>query len=165
MIPLLLRFWKPLVAVGCAAIIWFAVHHYGAQRFSAGYQQATSEDAKALADSKLKYDAKVKADEARIAKADRDTELANGQVAALSATAHREQPRLVCKPAPSHRSELPSTADIHAGEAPAAGVLAGADAEGFDPTSALLDYATDVEYLTVSCRQLHQEVHGVPSAP
>lgn len=113
----------------------------------------------------MKYDKQVKDDDERIAKADRAVELANGRVATLSATAHRVQPRLVCRAAPSRGSELPATADVHTGENPTAGVLAGSDAEGFDPTQALLDYATDVEYLTVSCRGLHQEVHGVPSAP
>ena len=60
---LLPLFWQPLFAVLAGAAIWWSVGDFGHRRYEAGYQQAVSENTKALADWKNKYDAQAKADE------------------------------------------------------------------------------------------------------
>lgn len=128
-----------------------------------GYQRAAAEDAKALADWQVKYDKQVKADEDRLNAANLAHEKELGQVAAHAAALPVRH--LVCKSAPSGGSELPAASHLPAGEAASPGLLAGSDGQDFDPGPNLKDYATDVEYLTVSCRQLMMAVHGFPSTP
>jgi hypothetical protein len=155
----LLRFWKPLAGVVLLAAITAAVWGYGRSKYTDGYQQAEAENAKALADWQIKYDAQVKADEKRITSARHahEVELAN-----LAARYDKPRPRLVCRAA-SRPSDVPAASGISETEAAEAGALRGAAEEGFDPTFRLFQLAEEADYMLANCRHLNQAVHGVPS--
>lgn len=152
-------FWKPLLAVlmVLASMLW--IRHYGAERYRAGYQQATSEDAAALA--KQIHDAAIQEieDAERLQRATHDLETTRSDLAAL-----RAQPvhHVVCHAAANSRSlpEAPGLPDVVvAGSGPLP-----AEAEGsFDPTAELIALADEADDILAACRYLHQSVHGVPS--
>ena len=164
-IVLLRRFWKPLACVAAVLLAWLALHHYGATRFSAGYQQAVGENAKALDDWQIKYDAQVAADEHRITSAHHSHELELAQLA--GARAHPVT-HVVCRRTSSGASDVPTTAGVPAAEAASAGALSPeteGSAEPFDPTDQLIALADEADYMLASCRELQQAVHGAPSGP
>lgn len=157
--------WKPpaLIAIGLAVL--FALRHYGDVRYKAGYHQAVSEDAVALAESQKRYDAQVKAN------ADREV-FWKGQLATERANlaVERAQPvaRVVCKRANSP-GPVPAGANLSAGQAGSTGDVpreAARDTESsFDPTDALIALADRADEILADCRALHSAVHGFPSAP
>lgn len=157
----LVRFWKPAVAVVGALAIWLALQQFGARKFDEGYAKAVAENAAALVEWQKKYDAKVKEDADRLASARRNHE---AELAILARPVH--MPRVMCRASPAGGAGgVPASADVQSGGTTSAGILDRADAQDFDPSAQLADYAADAEYLTVNCRNLHMQVHGTPSAP
>lgn len=160
-LALVLRFWRPLLAVliVLAAMLW--IRHYGAQRFHAGYQQATSEDAAALAQQIHDATVKETADALRLQRANHDLQEVRGQLAA-----RRTEPvhHVVCH-AKADPSRVPETAGLPDVVVASAGDVPGSprpDSE-FDPTVELYALADTADDMLASCRYLHQSVHGIPS--
>lgn len=156
-LALLRRFWQPLVALMAAGLIWWGVHSYGAQRFQAGYNQARSEDAKALAEWEKKLAAEVAANEIRLAYANRQHEI---ELAQLAARAARPLPRVVCHADESGAGAVPTAAGVPAADAPGAGSLPAAGGGGFDPTDRLYAAADEADLILAACRRLNYAVHG-----
>jgi hypothetical protein len=155
----LLRFWKPIAGFAIAGLIALLILNYGKARFTAGYQQATSENAEALEQWEKTYEALVEANELRIQQAG----LAHEQeLAQLAARYDKPRPRLVCRTA-SSSGAVPTAAGIPEAETAETGPLRGTAEEGFDPTFRLFQLAEEADYMLANCRHLNQAVHGVPS--
>lgn len=154
---LLTRYWKPLAAVGAVLLLWMLSLRLESKAFERGYQQATSENAQALAEFTRKNAERVATDEKRIAEAYRAKDLAEGQLAAIRARPPR---RLVCHSAPDGSRNVPAAAGVSAPDPAGDGPLPEAAGEGFDPASALYQLVDEADDLTESCRALNSAVHG-----
>ncbi len=155
----LLRFWKPLAAVALLALLFIWLQHVRSEAFTRGYQQAVSENARALDAWKLTYDRTVRDNADRLRKAE---DQHTAELAKLAALASQPRPRLVC-----HRTDrtgaVPATPGLPEPGSADSGLLSRAGAEGFDPVPELFDLAAEADYILANCRQLNQAVHGVPS--
>lgn len=159
MSALLLRFWKPLACVAAVLLALWALHHFGASRFSAGYQQAISENAKALAEWQIKYDAQVKADEKRVASAHMAHEIELGLLAAAS---DKPLPRVVCHSTASSAGPV-SAATVLPDGGSAAAVVVHRDADLYpDITGALQVFALRADKLAADARELNTAVNSPP---
>lgn len=149
-------FWKPLAALAGAAVIWFAIHHFGAERFHAGYQQSVSENAKALAEWQIKYDAQVKADEKRIASAHMAHEIELAQLAVARA---QPLPRVVCHSTASGAGPMSTAIGLPDGGSAAAVVVHGDADVHPDITDALQVLALRADKLAADARELNSAAH------
>lgn len=156
-LALLRRFWQPLVALAAAGLIWWGVHSYGAQRFQAGYNQARSEDAKALAEWEKKLAAEVAANEIRLAYANRQHEI---ELAQLAARAARPLPRVVCHADESDPGTVSAAPGVPADGGAAAGVVQSGAGVHPDITPALVLLARRADRLSADARRLNSAVHG-----
>jgi len=156
-LALLRRFWQPLVALAAAGLIWWGVHEYGARRYEAGYQQAVSENAKALAEWEKKLAAEVAANETRIAQAHRQHEL---EIAQLAARAARPLPRVVCHADESDPGTVSAAPGVPADGGAAAGVVPDDTGVHPDITPALVLLARRADRLSADARRLNSAVHG-----
>lgn len=149
-------FWKPIASVAIVLLAWLALHHYGATRFSAGYQQATSEMQKQL-------DAYKAQAQLRITQGARQHEIDSVQLAALRSEPH---PSVVCHRAPQVRPAPRVPEPDAAGDRtlPPRGDESPDTAE-FNPTEALYALADEADEKNAACRMLNMAVHGMPSAP
>lgn len=153
---LALRFWKPLACVVVILLAWLAVHHFGATRFSAGYQQATSEDAKALSDWQIKYDAIVAQDQARLQLARRSHEL---EIAQLAVAARKPLPSVRLCSDTRLAGPVSAPTVISGGADPAAGLLPGDFVVHPDLTPALDLLVQRADKLSADARELNSAAH------
>lgn len=158
-------FWKPLAGVLAAGVIWWAVHHFGAQKYAAGYQQAVSEQTAAAAKKAIENAQKERDDAKRIADAYKARDESEAVLAGIRA---RPAPApLVCHRAPSRGSGVPEAAGVPGAQTPRGGLLpepdAGDSGGTFDPSPAAIELAFEAARVVADCRMLNQDVNGVPT--
>jgi hypothetical protein len=155
---LLRRHWKIAVGAALAIFVWWRLHALEAAAFKRGYQQAVSENAKALDDWRQRYDAQVRKDEERIASAHRSHELELAQLAALHS---QPLPRIVCRRTDESRAgDVSAGPGISGGTDSAAGVVPPDAGVHADIVPALFLLVERADRLSADTRELNSAVHG-----